>query len=380
MIIKRTIQNSIEKNLFKGKVIVIYGARRVGKTTLLEQILENCSDGKYINCDLLQYKAALETTNSELLGDFIGNTSLLLLDEAQNIKNIGKVLKILADTFNGVQVIATGSSSFELSNKLSEPLTGRSRFYHLYPFSLEELRQSYSLIELDAKINNILRFGLYPEVFGRSEEEATEELQNIASTYLFKDVLQLDNLKRSDLIFKLLKALALQLGNEISYNELARLLGENVHTIKRYIEILEQAFIVFRLPSFSQNLRKELGKRNKIYFFDVGIRNAIINNFSPIDLRNDVGGLWENFCIVERIKNDHFHRVFKNYYFWRTYDQKEIDLIEEYNGKLEAFEFKWKPKKNIKPPKNFLSAYPKAGFTVIDNKTYIDFISGSDSH
>jgi uncharacterized protein len=273
------------------------------------------------------------------------NTSLLLLDEAQNIKDIGKVLKILADTFNGVQVIATGSSSFELSNKLSEPLTGRSRFYHLYPFSLEELRQSYSLIELDAKINNILRFGLYPEVFGRSEEEATEELQNIASTYLFKDVLQLDNLKRSDLIFKLLKALALQLGNEISYNELARLLGENVHTIKRYIEILEQAFIVFRLPSFSQNLRKELGKRNKIYFFDVGIRNAIINNFSPIDSRNDVGALWENFCIVERIKNDHFHRVFKNYYFWRTYNQKEIDLIEEYNGKLEAFEFKWKPKK-----------------------------------
>lgn len=378
--IKRIIQNSIEKNLFKGKVIVIYGARRVGKTTLLELILENYTGGKYINCDLLQYREALETTNSELLGDFIGNTTLLLLDEAQNIKNIGKVLKILADTFHGVQVIATGSSSFELSNKLSEPLTGRSRFYHLYPFSLEELRQNYSLIELDAKINNILRFGLYPEVFGRSEEEATEELQNIASTYLFKDVLQLDNLKRSDLIFKLLKAIALQLGNEISYNELARLLGENVHTIKRYIEILEQAFIVFRLPSFSQNLRKELGKRNKIYFFDVGIRNAIINNFSPIDMRNDVGDLWENFCIVERIKNDHFHRVFKNYYFWRTYDQKEIDLIEEYNGKLEAFEFKWKTKKNIKPPKDFLSAYPHAGFKVIDNTTYINFISGSNSN
>lgn len=379
MIFKRTIQNIIEKNLFKAKIIVIYGARRVGKTTLVKQILENYPDGKYINCDLLQYKAALETTNSELLGDFIGNTGLLILDEAQNIKDIGKVLKIMADTFPRVQVIATGSSSFELSNKLSEPLTGRSRFYHLYPFSMEELRQSYSLIELDAKINNILRFGLYPEVFGRSEEEAKEELQNIASTYLFKDVLQLDNLKRSDLIFKLLKALALQAGNEISYNELARLLGENVHTIKRYIEILEQAFIIFRLPSFSQNLRKELGKRNKIYFFDVGIRNAVINNFSPIDLRNDVGALWENFCIVERIKNDHFHRVFKNYYFWRTYNQKEIDLIEEYNGKLEAFEFKWKPKKTVKPPKDFLLAYPDAGFTVVNNKTYIGFISGANN-
>jgi len=377
MIFKRTIQNIIEKNLFKGKVIVIYGARRVGKTTLVKQILENYPDGKYINCDLLQYKAALETTNSELLGDFIGKARLLILDEAQNIKDIGKVLKIMADTFPRVQVIATGSSSFELSNKLSEPLTGRSRFYHLYPFSLEELRQKHSLIELDAKINNILRFGLYPEVFGRTEEEATEELQNIASTYLFKDVLQLDNLKRSDLIFKLLKALALQEGNEISYNELARLLGENVHTIKRYIEILEQAFIIFRLPSFSQNLRKELGQRNKIYFFDVGIRNAVINNFSPIDLRNDVGPLWENFCIVERIKNDHFLRVFKNYYFWRTYNQKEIDLVEEYNGKLEAFEFKWKPKKNVKPPKDFLTAYPEAGFTVINNKNYFGFISGT---
>lgn len=374
MIFKRTIQNTIEKNLFKGKVIVIYGARRVGKTTLVKQTLENYPDGKYINCDLLQYKAALETTNSELLGDFIGKARLLILDEAQNIKDIGKVLKIMADTFPRVQVIATGSSSFELSNKLSEPLTGRSRFYHLYPFSMEELGQKHSLIELDAKINNILRFGLYPEVFGRSEEEATEELQNIASTYLFKDVLQLDNLKRSDLIFKLLKALALQAGNEISYNELARLLGENAHTVKRYIEILEQAFIIFRLPSFSQNLRKELGKRNKIYFFDVGIRNAIINNFSPIDLRNDVGALWENFCIVERIKNNHFQRVFKNYYFWRTYNQKEIDFVEEYNGKLEAFEFKWNQKNTVKPPKDFLTAYPDAGFTVINNKNYFGFI------
>lgn len=377
MIFKRTIQNFIEKNLFKGKVIVIYGARRVGKTTLVKQILENYPDGKYINCDLLQYKAALETTNSEMLGDFIGNARLIVLDEAQNIKEIGKVLKIIADTFPGVQVIATGSSSFELSNKLSEPLTGRSRFYHLYPFSLEELRQSYNIIDLDAKMNNILRFGLYPEVFGKPEEEAIEELQNIASTYLFKDVLQLDNLKRSDLIFKLLKALALQAGNEISYSELARLLGENVHTIKRYIEILEQAFIIFRLPSFSQNLRKELAKRNKIYFFDVGIRNAVINNFSPLELRNDVGQLWENFCIVERIKKDHFHRVFKNYYFWRTYSQKEIDLIEEYNGKLEAFEFKWKPKKAVKPPNDFITAYPDAGFMVINNTNYLGFISAT---
>lgn len=377
MLYQRIVQNVIEKNLFKGKVIVVYGARRVGKTTLMKQILEKFPDGKYVNCDLLQYKSALETTNSELLRDFTGNTKLLILDEAQNIKDIGKILKIFADTFPEIQVIATGSSSFELSGKLSEPLTGRSRFFHLHPFSMEEVHQNFNWIELNARLSNTLRFGLYPEVFDRSEEAAMEELQNIASTYLYKDILQLDSIKRADLILKLLKALALQLGNEISYNEIARLSGENAHTTKRYIEILEQAFVIFRLPSFSQNLRKELGKRNKIYFFDIGIRNAIINNFTPLDMRNDVGALWENFCIVERIKYNHNHRLFKNYYFWRTYSQKEIDFIEEAEGKLAAFEFKWEPKKNIKPPNEFLNAYPESDFNVISRKAYIEFITGN---
>jgi len=376
MLYQRIIQKKIEENLFKGKVIVIYGARRVGKTTLVKQILTNYPDGKYINCDLLQFKSALETTNSELLRDFIGKEKLLILDEAQNIREIGKVLKIIADTFPDIQVIATGSSSFEISNKLAEPLTGRSRFFQLHPFSLEELKQRKSWIELDARISNILRFGLYPDIFDQTEQDAIEELQNIASTYLFKDILQLDTIKRADLIFKLLKAIALQLGNEISYNELATLLGENVHTIKRYIEILEQAFVVFRLPSYSQNLRKELGKRNKIYFFDVGTRNAILNNFTTLDLRNDTGALWENFCIVERMKNNHNHRNFRNYYFWRTYSQKEIDLIEEFNGKIAAFEFKWKSEKTVTPPKEFTVAYPESDFTVVTNKSYIDFISG----
>ena len=377
MLYKRIVQNVIEKNLFKGKVIVIYGARRVGKTTLMKQILEKFPDGKYVNCDLLQYKSALETTNSELLRNFTGSTSLLILDEAQNIREIGKILKIFVDTLPEIQVIATGSSSFELSAKLSEPLTGRSRFFHLHPFSMEEIHQNLSWIELDARLSNTLRFGLYPEVFDQSEESAIEELQNIASTYLYKDILQLDTIRRADLILKLLKALALQLGNEVSYNEIARLTGENVHTIKRYIEILEQAFVIFRLPSFSRNLRKELGKRNKIYFFDTGIRNAIINNFTPLDMRNDVGALWENFCIVERIKHNQNHRVFKNYYFWRTYSQKEIDFIEEAEGKLAAFEFKWVPKKNIKPPNEFIYAYPEADFNIISRKSYIEFISGN---
>ncbi|MBS3742689.1 MAG: ATP-binding protein [Candidatus Cloacimonetes bacterium] len=374
MLYKRTVQEAIEKNLFKGKVIIVYGARRVGKTTLIKQLLSKFPDGKYINCDLLQYKSVLETTNSEMLGNLIGNSKLLILDEAQNIKEIGKILKIIVDTFPDVQVIATGSSSFGLSNKLSEPLTGRSRFYLLYPFSFEEVQQKYNRIELDARLGNLLRFGMYPEVFDQAEEEAIEELHNIASTYLYKDILQLDTIKRADLIHRLLKALALQLGNEISYNEIAGLLGENVHTIKRYIEILEQSFVVFRLPSFSKNLRKELGKRNKIYFFDLGIRNAIINNFTTLDSRNDTGALWENFCIVERMKHNQNHRIFKNYYFWRTYNQKEIDFIEEYVGKLFAFEFKWQLNKIIRPPKDFLSAYPGSEFTVISNDNYLQFI------
>jgi len=374
MLYKRTVQEAIEKNLFKGKVIVVYGARRVGKTTLIKQLLSKFPDGKYINCDLLQYKSALETKNSEMLGNLIGNSKLLILDEAQNIKEIGKILKIIVDTFPDVQVIATGSSSFGLSNKLSEPLTGRSRFYLLCPFSFEEVQQKYNRIELDARLGNLLRFGMYPEVFDQAEEEAIEELHNIASTYLYKDILQLDTIKRADLIHRLLKALALQLGNEISYNEIAGLLGENVHTIKRYIEILEQSFVIFRLPSFSKNLRKELGKRNKIYFFDLGIRNAIINNFTSLDSRNDTGALWENFCIVERMKHNQNHRIFKNYYFWRTYNQKEIDFIEEYGGKLFGFEFKWQLKKIIKPPKDFLSAYPESDFTVISNDNYFQFI------
>ncbi|MFW5945108.1 MAG: ATP-binding protein [Bacteroidota bacterium] len=374
MLYRRTVQEAIEKNLFKRKVIVVYGARRVGKTTLIKQLLSKFPDGKYINCDLLQYKSALETKNSEMLGNLIGKNRLLILDEAQNIKEIGKILKIIVDTFPDVQVIATGSSSFGLSDKLSEPLTGRSRFYLLYPFSFEEVEQKYNRIELDARLGNLLRLGLYPEVFDQTEAEAIEELHNIASTYLYKDILQLDTIKRADLIHRLLKALALQLGNEISYNEIAGLLGENVHTIKRYIEILEQSFVIFRLPSFSKNLRKELGKRNKIYFFDLGIRNAIINNFTSLDSRNDTGALWENFCIVERMKHNQNHRILKNYYFWRTYNQKEIDFIEEYGGKLFAFEFKWQLKKIIKPPKDFLAAYPESDFTVISNDNYLQFI------
>jgi len=374
MEIIRTIQQKIEKSLFKGKVIIIYGARRVGKTTLSNHIIKNYQKSKYINCELLQNKIALETTNSELLLNFIGDYRLVILDEAQYINNIGLILKVINDTFPDIQIIATGSSSFELSNFISEPLTGRSRKFILFPFSMEEIKQKNDLITTHAKLNNILRFGLYPEVFDKNETDAIEELNDIASNYLYKDILQFEKIKRSNLLMNLLRALALQLGNEISYNELANMLGENVHTIKRYLELLEKSFVIFRLSSFSRNLRKEIGKGQKIYFYDLGIRNSLIQNFNPIALRNDIGGLWENFCILERMKSNHNKRRFINTYFWRTYDQKEIDYIEEEGGKLKAFEFKFNPKAKTKVPKEFLETYHESEFKTIHNNNYWDFV------
>ena len=360
--------------MFKNKIVVLYGARRVGKTTMSKMLLEKYPNSKYINCELLQNKTALETTNSELLKNFIGNFSLVILDEAQHIENIGLVLKIIVDTFPDIQVIATGSSSFDLRNKVSEPLTGRSRRFLLYPFSIEELRNETGQIETDARLKSILRFGLYPEVVNKPEEEAIEELNDIASNYLYKDVLQFERLKRPELLLNLLRAIALQTGNELSYNEISRLLGENIHTIKRYIELLEKSFVIFRLTSFSRNLRKEIGKGQKIYFYDLGIRNAIIQNFNPLELRNDIGALWENFCIAERIKFLNNHRIFANTYFWRTYDQKEIDFIEEYGGKLHTFEFKYNEKAKVKVPSGFLNEYAESSFHVIHSRNYFDLL------
>ncbi|MFP4470048.1 MAG: ATP-binding protein [Bacteroidales bacterium] len=367
----RIIQQHISEQILKGKIIIIYGARRVGKTTLTKYLLKEIPNAKYINCELHQNKTALETTNSELLGNFIGSQRLFVFDEAQQISNIGKVLKILYDTFPDIRIIATGSSSFDLGNKLSEPLTGRSRVYHLYPFSIEELLLHDDFATISARLEKILRFGLYPEVYLSSEEEAIEEINNIASNYLYKDILQFENIRKSDLLVNLLKAIALQLGNEVSLQELGKLLGTNVHTIKRYIELLEKAFIIFRLRSFSRNLRKEIARGYKIYFQDLGIRNSLIQNFNPLSMRTDTGALWENFCIIERIKQNQNHRRFVNTYFWRTYDQKEIDYIEESGGRLNAFEFKFNPSAIVKYPGDFLETYKNSSFSIIHQENYL---------
>lgn len=373
MLLQRILQHTIESALFKGKVIILYGARRTGKTTLVKQILNKQQENaEYINCELQEYHDVLSTTNSVLLKDFIGKKQLIVLDEAQHIENIGLTLKVLVDTFPQVQFIATGSSSFDLSSKISEPLTGRLRQYLLLPLSMEELRQQFSLIDLQAMLPKMMRFGLYPQVFTATGDERIEELADISNNYLYKDILQFENLKKPDLISGLLKAIALQTGSEVSYNELAQLTGTNVHTVKRYLELLEKNFIIFRLGSFSRNLRKEINKSQKFFFYDVGIRNTIIRNYNDSDLRTDTGGLWENFCIVERIKHNENHRNFVNTYFWRTYDQKEIDYIEEAAGELKCFEFKYNPKTKSKIPAEFLTTYPGSSFSVITPKNFYE--------
>lgn len=371
----RDLSEIIGKQLFKGKVIILFGPRRVGKTTLSKDMLVGINNSRYLNCELLEHKLALETTNSLALKNYIGDYSLVVLDEAQQISDISRTLKVLIDTFPQIQIIATGSSSFELGNRLAEPLTGRAREYLLLPLSIAELLQKEDRIMIRANLDQILRFGLYPEVYGKSEEEAKEELNQIAGNYLYRDILQFEQIKRPSLLQNLLTALALQLGNEVSFNELSRLLGETVPTVQRYIELLEKAFVIFRLKSFSRNLRKEIGKGQKIYFYDLGIRNALIRNFNPMELRNDTGGLWENFCIVERMKFNMVNRRFVNNYFWRTYDQKEVDYIEEEGGKLYAFEFKYSSTNQQKLPVGFAESYPETSFECVNRENFWDFIT-----
>ena len=372
--ITRDLQAVIERQLFKGKVIVIYGPRRVGKTTLARQLVDHHPHSRYINCELLENKISLETTSSYALRGFLGNYRLILLDEAQQINDIGRVLKIIADTFPEIQLIATGSSSFELGNRVSESLTGRSREYFLFPFSLNELANNKDRITVNAGIDSFLRFGLYPEVYGKTEEEAIEELSQISSNYLYKDVLHFELIKRPNLLINLLNALALQIGSEVSMNELSRMLGETVPTIQRYIELLEKAFVIFRLRSFSRNLRKEIAKGYKIYFYDLGIRNALIRNFNPLNLRNDTGTLWENFCMVERMKFNMNRRRFVNSWFWRTYDQKEVDYIEEEAGKIIAVEFKYKSTGKSRGIKEFQNAYPDISSLVVTRDNIWEFV------
>lgn len=374
-ILPRIIQKKIEKSLFQRKIIIIYGARQVGKTTLVNKILSSHKEkSRYLNCELLSVQQGLETAEAEKLKKFLGDYKLVVLDEAQKVKNIGAILKILNDTYPDIQIIATGSSSFDLANKTGEPLTGRAIRFILYPFSLEEIKQEYDLFTVESKLENLLRFGSYPEVFFSTEEKAKERLNEIASNYLYKDIFALEGIKKSSSLVNLLQLLALQLGNEVSYQELAKNLGISRLTVQKYIDLLEQSFVVFTLRAFSRNLRKEIAKSVKIYFYDLGIRNSLIQNYNSVNLRNDVGALWENFMISERIKYLSYHQIYVNHYFWRTYDQKEIDLVEERDGRLFGYEFKW-DKGKFSAPKEFLKTYQNSTAELITKNNYHDFLS-----
>jgi len=380
--LRRTLTQNIIKKLFKGKAIILLGARQVGKTTLIEALLQQYkSEVLFLNGDEPDVRSQLSNITSSQLKLLIGSKKIIFIDEAQRIENIGITLKLITDQIKQVQVIATGSSSFELSNKTNEPLTGRKFEYLLFPLSFAEMVQHHGWLEEKRLIQHRLVYGYYPEVVKQNDlNDAQEALTQLAKSYLYKDILVLEGIKKPQLLDKLLRALALQIGSEVSFHELARLTGSNSHTVEKYIDILEKAFVVFKLPSYSKNIRNELKKSKKIYFFDTGVRNAIIGNFTPIESRTDVGALWENFLVSERKKVLGYKQDYTTQsYFWRTKQQQEIDYLEESHsekseGALKAWEFKWSEHAKAKFPLTFTRAYPDSTTEIVSREDFEAFV------
>ncbi len=378
-VIKRTLQESITTRLFKGKVIIVLGARQVGKTTLIENILsDQDAPAIELNGDEADVRELLADTTSTRLQTIVGRNKLVFIDEAQRINNIGLTLKLFADKLKDVQVIATGSSSFELGSKINEPLTGRKYQFQLFPLSFLEMVDHHGILAESRLLEHRLIFGYYPEIVTHPGEER-ELLQLLSDSFLYKDLLLLEDVTRPILFEKLLKALALQLGSEVSFNELSRLTGANHQTVEKYITLLEKAFVIFRLPAFARNVRNEIRKGKKFYFYDNGIRNAIIKNFQFPSQRTDMGPLWENFLISERIKALSLYNRNVDSYFWRTTQQQEIDYIEESSQTIAAWEFKWSNRKRARIPKTFTRAYPEARCAVVTPENFMDFLAdGTD--
>ena len=371
--ISRILAMRLREKLFKQKAIILLGPRQVGKTTLLKNLAFDPSDILWMNADELDIQQLFSDVSSTSIKMLLGKKKILVIDEAQRIENIGLKLKLITDNLTDIQVIATGSSSFDLANRINEPLTGRKWEYNLFPLSFQELVQHHGLLEENRLIAHRLVYGYYPEVVTNPGEEE-ERLKLISHSYLYKDVLLWERIHKSDKLVRLLQALAFQIGSQVSYNELGSICGMDAKTVEKYINLLEQAFVVFRLPSFSRNLRNELKSSRKIYFYDNGIRNAVINNFNPVSLRNDIGFLWENFLVSERQKYNAYQQLNKNSFFWRTVNQQELDLLEEFGGQIHAYEFKWNTKKTVKLTKTFQNAYPEASFKVITPENIHEFL------
>jgi len=372
-------QNQLEnlKHLIApGKVVVIYGARRVGKTTLLNKYIEDkgSSETLFVNGDDIVARQYLESQSIEKLRDFVGNSSLLIVDEAQYVEKVGLNLKLIIDHVPGIRVIATGSSSFELAKDVGEPLTGRKFVLKLFPLAQREISQIEKRHETQSNLEARLLFGSYPEVvITRNNQQREIYLREMISSYLFKDILALEGIRYSNKLARLLQLLAFQIGAQVSLTGLGRQLGMSKNTVERYLDLLEKVFVIFRLSGFSRNLRQEISKSHRFFFYDNGIRNALIGNFNPLEIRNDVGQLWENYIIAERLKSQEYMLQTTNSYYWRTYDKKEIDLVEERQGKLFGYEIKWR-KGRAKAPNGWHENYPDAAFEIINKDNYLQFI------
>jgi len=372
--IKRKLQSVIQDYLFKGKSIILFGPRQVGKTTLLKKIAETV-DQKVIwfNGDNADDRALLNNINSTKAKNLFPPGSFIIIDEAQRIENAGLTLKIIHDSCEKIQLIASGSSSFELTDKIKESMTGRKWSFTLFPVSLDELIEHTNFLDVIRTLEIRMIYGSYPEVINNPSREKLI-LKELISDYLYKDVFALKDVRKPEALEKLIKALAFQIGSQVSTREIANLIQLDKETVEKYIYLLEEAYIIFRVNSFSRNLRNELKRSKKIYFYDTGIRNAVINQFNPLELRSDVGALWENLMIMERMKAIEYGQHYRNIYFWRTARQQEIDYIEEYDGQIHAYEFKWNPDKKNKMPLAFRKAYPDAEFKTITKNNFYEFI------
>lgn len=375
------INRAIEERLFKkfrpNKVIVLLGARRIGKTIFISQVLQRVKE-KYmlLNGEDISTVEILKRRSVKNYKRLLGDNTLLVIDEAQKIPDIGNILKLMIDEIKGLKIIVTGSSMFDLSNQVGEPLTGRKTTFNMFPLAQMELEKEETLIQTKDNLEERLVFGSYPELLQYNTiEEKTDYLKEIVNSYLLKDILEFENLRNSDKLLDLLRLLAFQIGNEVSHDELGRQLGISKNTVERYLELLSKVFVIYKLQGFSRNLRKEITKSSKWYFYDNGIRNTLIANHNPLYLRDDIGKLWENYLLSERIKFQNYTGMLVNNYFWRTYEQQEIDWIEDRGGKLYAYEIKWGEHKKVKVPSAWQNSYPKSKFEVIDQENYLDWIT-----